>query len=492
MSQVPVLRLRALGSEPARPEREYVLYWMIANRRLEWNFALERAVEHARELSKPLVILEALRCGYRWASDRLHRFVIDGMADHQTRLDGNRVAYYPYVEPREGAGSGLLEALADRACVVVTDDFPCFFLPRMVEAAAGKLDVRLEAVDSNGWLPMRQPEKYFSRAYDLRRHLQKVLPDHLGDTPREHPMTGAPLPQARIPASILKRWPAASSALLSGESGSLADLPIDHTVAPAPIQGGPRAAAAALERFLEDRLGRYGADRNQPSAEVTSGLSPYLHFGHISSHQVVTALLEREGWTPDQLSTSTRGSRTGWWGTGEDAEGYLDQIVTWREVGYNGCVYLENYDSFDSLPAWALKTMSEHAGDPRPELYTPEQLEAAETDSEIWNAAQRQLVSEGVIHNYLRMVWGKKIYEWSETPQQALEVMIDLNNKYALDGRNPNSYSGIFWCLGRYDRAWGPERPIFGKLRYMSLESTRRKLRLSDYLERWGRQRSFF
>ena len=218
--------------------------------------------------------------------------------------------------------------------------------------------------------------------------------------------------------------------------------------------------------------------------EATSGLSPYLHFGHISVHQVFTETMQQAGWTPDRISGKVNGSSNGWWGVEENAESFLDELITWREVGYNMCSRSADYDRYDSLPAWARQTLGKHAEDPREYVYTLDEFEAAQTHDPLWNAAQRQLVREGRIHNYLRMVWGKKVLEWSASPQAALDVLIELNNKYALDGRNPNSYSGIFWVLGRYDRAWGPERPIFGTIRYMSSENTARKVRVKDYLRR--------
>ncbi len=176
------------------------------------------------------------------------------------------------------------------------------------------------------------------------------------------------------------------------------------------------------------------------------------------------------------------GKMTGFWNMNESSEAFLDQLLTWREIGFNQCWREANFDRYESLPIWAQTTLAEHADDPRKDCYSLAEFEAAETHDELWNAAQRQLVRDGIIHNYLRMLWGKKILHWSESPQEALRIMIHLNNKYALDGRDPNSYSGIFWTLGRYDRAWGPERPIFGKIRYMTSESTRSKFRVKEYL----------
>ena len=167
-------------------------------------------------------------------------------------------------------------------------------------------------------------------------------------------------------------------------------------------------------------------------------------------------------------------------------ESFLDELITWRELGYNMSWQREDYDQYESLPEWAQKTLAQHANDTRPHVYDLQQFDGGETHDELWNAAQRQLVTEGRIHNYLRMLWGKKILEWSTSPREALRMMIELNNKYALDGRNPNSYSGILWVLGRYDRAWGPERPIFGKVRYMSSENTARKVKVKRYIKQYS------
>jgi deoxyribodipyrimidine photo-lyase len=168
------------------------------------------------------------------------------------------------------------------------------------------------------------------------------------------------------------------------------------------------------------------------------------------------------------------------------AEAFLDELVTWRELGFNMCAWRADFDRYESLPAWARAALDAHAADRRPWLYAPDELERGTTHDALWNAAQMQIVREGRMHNYLRMLWGKKILEWSASPREALSVMIHLNNKYGLDGRDPNSYSGIFWCLGRYDRPWGPERPIFGSVRYMSSENTARKFPVKGYIARYG------
>jgi deoxyribodipyrimidine photo-lyase len=232
-------------------------------------------------------------------------------------------------------------------------------------------------------------------------------------------------------------------------------------------------------------LPRYADEHNKAERDVTSRLSPYLHFGHIGSWEVFDGLMRKEGWL-GVLPQRATGARAGWWGVSPSAEAFLDQFITWRELGFNTCVERPaDYDKFESLPAWARTTLGRHVMDQRPVTYSFEQFERAETHDQLWNAAQGQLVAEGRIHNYLRMLWGKKILEWTRTPEDALAAMIELNNKYAVDGRDPNSYSGIFWTLGRYDRPWAPERPIFGTVRYMSSENTARKMRVKEYVVRY-------
>jgi deoxyribodipyrimidine photo-lyase len=485
LSRVPPIRIRTCNDAPLRPDREFVLYWMTAFRRTNWNFALDRAAEWARELGKPILILEALRCGYRWASDRFHRFVMDGMAEKNEELARSGVSYYPYVERSAGAGKGLISAAAARACVVVTDDYPAFFIPHMLRSAARQSPVRLEAVDSNGLFPMRAADRGFTTAFSFRRFLQKNLPAQLGAFPEKNPLARLALPKLKsLPKNLANQWKPASTSELR-DPAFLARLPIDHRVGAAPAQGGEEAARKALRKFLKDRLDDYAADRNQPEKEGTSNLSQYLHFGQISAHQVFWELVRREKWTDAKIALRTTGSRLGWWGMRQAAEEFLDQLITWRELGFQE-VRRAGYDQYAALPEWARKTLAKHARDERVYVYTLDEFAGGRTHDSLWNAAQRQLSQEGRMHNYLRMLWGKKILEWSRNPEEALAIMIELNNRYALDGRDPNSYSGIFWCLGRYDHPWGPERPIFGTVRYMSSANTARKVKVKDYLKRFG------
>jgi deoxyribodipyrimidine photo-lyase len=283
---------------------------------------------------------------------------------------------------------------------------------------------------------------------------------------------------------VAERWPVPTPALLRGEA--LAPLAIDHSVPAAAMTGGSAAAEQALRSFLELRLDRYAEDRNRPDRDGGSLLSPYLHTGHLASHQVFLELMTRQRWSIEDLFPRCDGRRSGWWGISESAEAFLDQLITWRELGFNLCRLRDDYESYSAVPAWARRTLDEHATDTRPYQYRKEQLEAAETHDALWNAAQRQLLLEGRIHGYLRMLWGKKVLEWSEHPAQALATLFELNDRHALDGNDPNSATGMLWILGRYDRPWGPRRPIFGTVRYMSSANTARKLPVKEYLQRYG------
>ena len=487
--RVPTTRIRRANDAPVNAGGEYVLYWMTACRRVHWNFSMDRAVEWALALDKPLVILEALRAGYPWASDRFHGFIMAGMRDSGAALKNRNVFYYPYVEPTENAGKGLLEALALKAAIVITDDFPAFFLPNMIRSAAKKLTVGLEQVDGNGILPMAHADRIFTTAYSFRRFLQKNLIAHLSVPPKASALKDRSLQKpSRSPVEkIQKRWPPVPLSDLRAGTQELRRYPIDHTIGPVPGEGGAVRGLGMLKRFITSGLPHYADGRNQPDQMVVSGLSPYLHFGHVSAHQVFHEIARNRKWLPqNSAEKKADGRRAGWWGMDENAEAFLDQLITWRELGFNMCRHNEKYDRYGSLPQWVRDTLEAHTKDKRPYVYALEDFEDAQTHDSLWNAAQNQLVREGRIHNYLRMLWGKKILHWSQSPEEALAIMIQLNNRYALDGRDPNSYSGIFWVLGRYDRAWGPERPVFGKIRYMSSKNTARKIRTGDYVKKYS------
>ena len=453
---------------------------MLAQRRTRWNFGLQHAVARARALGKPLVVVEALSCSYRWAADRHHAFVIDGMRDQRDAFAAAGVTYLPYVEPEADAGKGLHEALAERAASTSPTTGPASTC-RGGPCRCGRDRRAHGAVDSCGILPLNAAGKAFARP-----RLPPARAPRGGR--RSAPSARAP---SRAPGSR-RSTPAGVGAGALARHGPRRRRP-PHAAhrsrrrARRTRRGGQVEARRVMERFVAERLGTY-LDRNQPEADASSGLSPWLHYGHVSAHEVFHRVAEHESWDPSLIEgQKATGKREGWWGMSAASEGFMDELVTWREVCLNTCEnHPRDYGRYESLPDFARKTLAEHADDPRPHVYTLEQFENAETHDPLWNAAQNQLRREGIIHNYLRMLWGKKILHWSESPQEAHRIMVELNNKYGLDGRDPNSWGGIMWVLGRYDRAWGPEREIFGKVRYMTSDNTARKVRVKNYVARYS------
>lgn len=482
-------RVRALNAAPPR-RGAVVLYWMRTARRMGWNFALDRALDWASHLKLPLMIVETVSQS-RWLGLRQLLFAAQGMCENAQAAHRTGIGYLPAVLT-DNTASTLLESLAQQAAVIVADLDAQREGRASIAALAGVAPCRVETVDSLGLLPVEAADRVFTTAHSFRRFLQKTLPDYLLDQPRRelrrrNRVPPCDQPPPGIPQKTLRQ---ASVLLNCGSHGDgeklIRDLPVLANVPPTSRRGGTAAARKTLRRFVAHKLASYHTERNHPDADAQSGLSPWLHFGHIAPHEIFWTIADNAGWSPEELASQVSGSRQGWWGMPPAEEAFLDELVTWRELGLNMCRLRDDYDQFDSLPEWARSTLDKHAADTRPAIYSEEQLAAAQTHDALWNAAQQQLRREGVIHNYLRMLWGKGILHWTPRPADAMGIMLELNNRYALDGCDPNSYSGVFWVLGRYDRAWGPERPVFGTVRYMSPDSTRRKLRLLDYLKRFG------
>lgn len=471
-------RIRQANDLPVDPGGEYVLYWMQAYRRLDHNHSLDHALRWSLELKRPLCVYEGLRMDYPWASARFHQFILEGMADNSHTARKLGLNYWPFVETPDQPGRGLLLKLAAKSCLVVTDDYPAFIIPGQIAALAKKIQVKLLAVDGNCVVPLSLLGDPVAAAAHLRPRIHRAFPDawpHCAAFEPDFPK----LVRAQVDAPFTI-WSSESIAK------SVAALPIDQSVRPLRhVTGGSIKAKATLQSFLKDRLVGYAANRSKPAEPReghASGLSPYLHFGHISIEEVVCQALGE--WDVGDLNQHCRGKRDGYYHHDPDVSSFLDEAITWRDVGFHWHSH-RNADivSLDhSLPVWALATLRKHMSDRREHLYTVEQFEAADTHDQLWNAAQTELVETGVIHNYLRMLWGKKVLEWSETPAEAYRTLEHLNNKYAIDGRDPNSYTGILWCFGLFDRPWFPERQVFGNVRYMSSDNTARKFRVGPYV----------
>ena len=456
-------RVRKLNREPERGLGEngakYVLYWTQMNRRVGMNHALKYAVHSANRLGLPLLVYEGLTCTYPKANDRMHTFVLQNVPDMEQGLRERSIGYLFYLRRRKADANDVLYRLAKEAAAVVTDDYPAFIAAAHNASVPQKIGVAYYAVDSSCIVPMSRHEKRNYGAYTIRPRIHKMLPDYL--LPFEEETIGVAWDEGLLSAELSAyRTPVAD-----GEISALVEsCEIDHSIQPSTsFLGGQREAQKHLEEFLERRLRRYAADRNEPSRHATSNMSPYLHFGMISALEIalrVKAQAEEQGYMAGE---------------------YLEELIVRRELAFNFAHFTANHGSLDCLPDWCRATMREHAKDPRDPQYSPAEFEAAATHDPLWNATQRELVLRGKIHGYYRMYWGKKIIEWSPTYEQALETMIDLHDRYALDGRDPNTYTNILWCFGLHDRPWGT-RAVFGSLRYMGFEGMKRKTDISAYM----------
>lgn len=452
-------RARKLNAAPERETANYVLYWAQVNRRVESNHALAYAADLANEHGLPLLVYEGLTYTYPSANDRLHTFVLEAVPWTAKELKRIGAGYFFYSRARARDANDVLYRLAAKARCVVTDDYPVFLPAIHNSSVPGKIGVAYFAVDASCIVPMSRHEKRAYGAYTIRPKIRRELPAYL-----------KPL----APVHLKRRWrdeslPAGMEKLRTSVTGAsvpelVGKCAIDHNIARSvSFTGGHEEARKRLEIFLERRLRRYPKESNQPSRHATSELSPYLHFGQISALEV--ALAVRDYAAAHDLI----------------ADEFLEELIVRRELAFNFARFSTGVESLDNVPDWCKRTMAKHAADARPNLYTPEQLERAETHDALWNATQKELLLRGKIHGYYRMYWGKKIIEWSPTYDQALRVMIHLHDVYALDGRDPNTYTNILWCFGLHDRPWS-ERPVFGQLRYMSLDGMKRKTDTAAYI----------
>lgn len=445
-------RVTRLNDSPIRSGARYVLYWSQMNRRVHSNHALAFAAELANERKLPVLFYEGLTCSYPHANDRLHTFILEGVPDTARACARLGIGYEFHPRLRRSDPNHRVYTLAAEAVAVVTDDYPTFVARQHNSSVPARLDVACFAVDSSCIVPMKTFERREYAAYTIRPKIRKLLDRYLQPVP---------------PIKVRTKWPGASAPLPRVED-VVGGSEIDHSIRPVDsFHGGAAQAQKQLRHFLEHNLARYAGTKNEPSEHSTSNLSPYLHFGHISSLEV--ALAARDYASRHKLIA------------GE----FLEELIVRRELAFNFARFTENPASFDNLPEWARKTLADHARDPRDPVYSREQLIAATTYDPLWNATQTEMLKRGKIHGYYRMYWGKKILEWSPTPEAAVDTMVHIHDVWALDGRDPNTYANILWCLGLHDRPW-PERPIFGTVRYMSFEGMKRKTDIDAYIREIG------
>jgi len=425
-----------------------IVYWMQRAQRGMDNPALDIAIDAANALRKALVVFFAPVPFYPNANLRHYRFLNEGVPDIAAALAKRNVGFVLRRFPEHSLPRFCDEV---RAALVVGDENPMREPESWRRAAAKKLKVPLWTVDADVIVPSKLLEKAQYAAHIIRPRLRAQLKNFL--VPPRNPRANVPW---KKPGQL---------ASLTPDTDIIEGWQLDRSVSPVSgWRGGTTEAFRLLRDFIEHKLRGYGTQRNKPESDHTSRLSPYLHFGHISP--VTVALSVEKADAPKA-----------------DKEAFLNQIITWRELAVNLVRFNSDYDNFECGEAWAHRTLAKHAADPRPVLYTERQLEHAETHDPLWNAAQMQMVSTGWMHNYVRMYWAKKILEWSRSPAEAYRIAVRLNDRYELDGRDPNGYAGIAWAIvGKFDRPWF-ERPIFGQVRYMSGASTGKKFDSKKYIQ---------
>ena len=457
------LRIHAARESRPRTDGELVLYWMQTTQRVQHNFALEFAIKQSNQLRVPVLVYHGLRHDYPWASDRIHTFILETVVDLYRDFEARGIQYAFYLErtgddaeARRAAGkpSPLVE-LARRAALVATDFFPTFIVPRQIKALRARVETPVVAVDSSTVVPTKWFDGEHATAAGFRPRLMAALPQFL--RPFEG---GEPKLRRRVEIPFEPVRPT-----LDGIPALVASCDVDHTVPPArALRGGPAAAGRRLAHFVESGLPRYEEDRDDPNEDATSMLSPYLHFGNISPQEVL--LQAREA------------------GSAAPFAKFQDELLTWREISYNFVYHNPRHRTVEAIPAWAREELRKGEADPRPVLYSEEEMGRAQTGDELWNASQRAYLRDGWMHNALRMLWGKAVLQWTPNAQEALRVLEHLNNKYSLDGRDPNSYAGIHWIFGKFDRPFY-RRPIYGTVRYQSLKAAEKKFDVARYLKRY-------
>jgi deoxyribodipyrimidine photo-lyase len=439
--RIRILSARGKSSGP-------VIYWMSRDQRVKDNWALLFAMEKARESSAGLIVLFTLVSEFLESTLRQYDFMLKGLMEVEKSLNQLNIPFKiltgnPVINIQEFIKQ------AGAACVI-TDFDPLKIKKNWKNQLAQKIQIPFYEVDAHNIVPcwLASNKQEFG-AYTIRPKIKKQINEYLTDFPKIEVFS------SNISGNFKNNW----DEIISG-------LKIDSEVKPVDwIIPGEKAANNALQDFINYRLPDYNEKRNDPNKNSVSHLSPYLHFGQISAQRIAIEIISNIPADPN-------------------TEAFLEELIVRRELSDNFCFYNENYDSFEGFPYWAKKTLNEHRKDEREYIYTNEEFEKALTHDPLWNAAQTEMLITGKMHGYMRMYWAKKILEWTPSPEEALKTAICLNDKYELDGRDPNGYAGCAWSIGGvHDRAWG-ERPVFGKIRFMNDKGCKRKFDTDAYIRK--------
>lgn len=439
----------------------YILYWMHHAVRAHENPALDMAVWLGNHLQLPVLVYQGLSGRHRYNSDRHHTFIMEGACDVQQALNSRNIAYAFHLAFNPDSPSPL-QQLCNNAALVISEDFPAPPFPTWTQRIADKTPGPFWVVDAHCSLPMQSHKKFYPRAFQFRDATKSAFASRVHKTwedidPNVDSYTG-PLPFE--PLDLTK----------TSIPALCAQCDIDHSIGPVHhTAGGTSAGYQRWALFKSYGLKQYSQLRNDATVLPPRGvsrLSPYLHHGHVSPFRIAR----------EAAADGSAG-----------AEKFLDELLIWRELAFNFCFHHRDIESINVLPGWARDTLSKHSNDTRDQLYTWQQLAHAETDDPLWNAAQQSLRTHGELHNNIRMTWGKAVLRWTQNPQEALKLMIDLNHRYALDGSDPNSYAGLLWCLGLFDRPFQPEIPIYGSIRPRSTKAHADRIDMDKYTKHVNR-----
>ncbi len=444
------IRLLNNGGEKSGP----VIYWMSRDQRVNDNWALIFSQELAIKNNQPLIVVFNLVNKFLGATIRQYGFMLKGLQEVEKNLTKYKIHFILLTgEPLKTIPNLIEETDAG---ILVTDFDPLKIKREWKNKIKSKIKIPLYEVDAHNIVPcfyVSKKEEY--GAYTIRPKIHRALPDFLEEFPELKIMKNfLPILQSKTD------W-----------NGLLKKLKIDFSIKEVDwIKPGESAAKKALKIFFSGKIFKYDVERNDPTKNSQSNLSPYLHFGQLSAQRI--ALTLEQIVIPHNLK-----------------ESFLEELIVRRELADNFCYYNSNYDLFDGFQPWAKKTLNEHRKDEREFVYSSKEFENAKTHEDLWNAAQIELINTGKMHGYMRMYWAKKILEWSETPEEALRIAIYLNDKYELDGRDPNGYAGCAWAIGGvHDRAWN-ERPVFGKIRYMNRNGCKRKFNIEQYIKKFQKRK---
>ena len=426
-----------------------VIYWMSRDQRVNDNWALLYAQELALQNKAPLVVVFCLLPRFLGATLRHYSFMMQGLSEIESSLSRLKISFFLITGEPEHKIEGFCRQV--QAGALVSDFNPLRINQNWKLGLLEKLPIAFFEVDAHNIVPCRaaSPKQEYA-AYTFRPKIKKLLPEYLTDIPavKKHPFSLSQKTEA-------VNWQAVFESLEADRQvGAVSNF-----------KAGEEAAREQARLFIDHKLARYDQERNDPNLDGQSNLSPYLHFGQLGAQRLALMVKEAE---QDK---------------GVSADAFLEELIVRRELADNYCFYNDRYDSTEAFPRWARESLAQHAGDRREYLYSREEFEGAATHDRLWNAAQQEMVIKGKMHGYMRMYWAKKILEWTESADQAMEIAVYLNDKYSLDGRDPNGYAGIAWSIGGvHDRAW-PQRPVFGKIRYMSFRGSKSKFKVEKYIE---------